>query len=145
MGSAVQQLALNHPLLPIAAPASGAAPVERKTILLVDDNESLRTLALGVLESAGYTVREAGSAEDAIAISAQLERIDLLISDVVMPGANGLDLGSDIAGRHAQMSTLFVSGYSGEDVLNDLFTGEFLQKPFTMRDLLAKVAELLTP
>lgn len=135
------QLTEAYPAIP-----HGAAPAPSKCILLVDDNEALRRLASTVLENAGYQVYEAENATSAVAVAANLEHLDLLISDVELPGMNGLELGSEIGCHHPAAITLYVSGYAIEDVFEgDAVTAHpFLQKPFAPSTLLTTVSALLT-
>jgi two-component system, cell cycle sensor histidine kinase and response regulator CckA len=132
---------------PRAAMASGPAPGGTERVLLVEDEEALRVLTRELLESLGYAVREARHGLEALAASAALEeRIDLLVTDMVMPGMSGPELASRLAGGRPEMQVLFVSGYAeAEGARHDLAESRvaFLQKPFTSEALAHRIRELL--
>ena len=118
-----------------------------ETILLVEDEETVRRLAQRALSVNGYTVLGAGSGDEALKI---LERrgapVDLLITDVVMPGMSGRELARKIAAMNLARRTLFVSGYTDEAIVHHgiLEPGlAFLNKPFTPDALLRKLREVL--
>ena len=135
------------PALPESALGSAAAAGGSETVLLVEDQEEVRTLARRVLEARGYTVLTAGSGEEALTIAARHpRRIHLLLTDVVMPGMNGRELALRMAEARDDLKVLFVSGYTGEAIHHHglLEPGvEFLQKPFTPLVLARKVREVL--
>ena len=128
---------------------SWAEPKERgsETLLVVEDESQLRTLICMVLEDAGYTAIEAGGPEQALEIAADPgTRVDMLITDVVMPGKGGPELAAEIAKLRPGLKALFVSGYTGRTVAKSGGLdpkAAFLEKPFTSRKLLAKVREVL--
>jgi PAS domain S-box-containing protein len=128
-----------------AAPADGRRGAE--TILVVEDEPPVRMLVRRTLLTQGYTVLEAGSAEDALALAAEKQGpIDLMLTDSVLPGASGPALARELAATRPDMKVLFVSGYSADGVLQDrgLTAGQaFLQKPFELEVLAGKVRELL--
>jgi CheY-like chemotaxis protein len=118
-----------------------------ETILVVEDDAAVRQLVCDVLEESDYTVLCAVDGRDAIAMVARYENdIDLLITDVVMPNMNGPELASRLSITRPEMSVLYVSGYSADDVgdhgvlYDDI---EFLQKPFSPQILLQRVREIL--
>jgi len=118
-----------------------------ETILLVEDESSVRLLVRGVLETAGYTVLEARNGEDALVISnAHREHIHLLVTDVVMPKMSGPELAQQMAPLRREMKVLFMSGYADDAIVQhgvlDSNAG-FLQKPFTPDVLVRKVREIL--
>ncbi|NJD61948.1 MAG: response regulator [Deltaproteobacteria bacterium] len=119
-----------------------------ETVLLVEDEEMVRELVSATLRSYGYTVLEAPDGEEAIAASGKHPgTIHLLITDVVMPGMNGLELARKLKSARPDLLLLFMSGYSEEAVnqLGDMGLGEaFLQKPITPSRLSEKVRELLS-
>jgi PAS domain S-box-containing protein len=103
------------------APAAATAPVERprgtETILLVDDEKSIRVTTQRFLEALGYTVLAAAEPEEALRLASQhAGEIQLLISDVLMPGMSGPDLANRLHESRAGMKSLFMSGYSAEGV-----------------------------
>jgi CheY-like chemotaxis protein len=118
-----------------------------ETILLVEDESSLRALAVHMLESCGYTVLEAASGEEALNVSRQCEEeIHLLFTDVVMPGISGRVLADQLTEQRPHMRMVYTSGYTGQTVgaLGVLDEGShFLPKPFTKEALVRKVREAL--
>jgi two-component system, cell cycle sensor histidine kinase and response regulator CckA len=118
-----------------------------ETILLVDDEPSLRELARTLLQRHGYEVLEAACGKEALKIwAAEKDRIDLLLTDLVMPeGMTGLELGRRLMAEKASLKTIYTSGCS-----NDLIAKEdsrqsicFLQKPYPGQTLVETVREVL--
>jgi signal transduction histidine kinase/ActR/RegA family two-component response regulator len=132
-------------------PEVAAPPVARlggtETILLVEDNEQVGDLAERVLVSADYKVLRADSAERAVALlEVGPHRIDILLTDVVMPGMNGRELADALAERFPTLHVLFMSGYSENAVLHRGVPEAgvvLLEKPFAPHALLARVREVL--
>jgi PAS domain S-box-containing protein len=132
------------------APAP-APPPERErphsgTVLLVEDAVPVRTLASRVLSDAGYTVLEAGSGAEALEVAAHAGPIDLLLTDVVMPGMDGTELARRLRAQRPHVPVVFMSGYTGEEVDRRLAIEEsafFLQKPVPPDELLRGVREAL--
>jgi two-component system, cell cycle sensor histidine kinase and response regulator CckA len=126
-----------------------AAPVlERgsETILIVDDEPLVRALALRTLEAAGYQCREAGDADEALRVVSEEEPVDLVVTDVVMPGLSGGALGERLAALRPDIQLLYTSGFAGDDVIRRGLLAHglpFLQKPFTPGDLARAVREVL--
>jgi len=117
------------------------------TILLVDDEETVRRFGARVLTQHGFHVIAAGSGTDALAnADARARGIDLLVTDVMMPGMNGCQLAELLLARQPSLRVLFISGYA-EDVLASnlgLVPGAaFLSKPFKPKALVMKVREVL--
>jgi PAS domain S-box-containing protein len=131
-----------------AAPASDApAPPVRATVLVVEDEANILSLCARALKREGYRVLEATSPHEALSVAAAYEApIDLLITDVVMPGMNGRQLSERLAAGRPALRVLFMSGYSADVLSTD---GEldasvrFLGKPFGMSDLVLTVREAL--
>ncbi|MCA9057263.1 MAG: PAS domain S-box protein, partial [Planctomycetaceae bacterium] len=119
----------------------------RETILIVEDEDAVRMVMHRFLEEFGYTVLTARGAAEAIAIAGQSAgKIDLLITDVVMPEKSGRDLVEGIQRRWPNLKYLYVSGYSTDDVVRHGVSQShvaFLQKPFTPDGLARKLRELL--
>jgi two-component system cell cycle sensor histidine kinase/response regulator CckA len=116
------------------------------TILLVEDESGVRRFVRAILEKQGYTVLEAGNPESALAIAAESPRIDLLLTDVVMPKLNGPELAERILAVRPNLKVLFMSGYTDRAVrLQDRMPPEaaFIQKPFTPKVLAAKIQDVL--
>jgi len=122
-------------------PAKGS-----ETLLLVDDEEGVRTLIAAVLKSNGYTVLEAANGAAALSVyDKNAHKVDLVLTDVVMPQMNGFELGRQLAGRTPGPKMLYMSGY--RDTAVGLANGElpsaFLLKPFAPDTLLDKIREVL--
>lgn len=117
-----------------------------ETVLLVEDDSMVRDMIEGVMLHFGYTVLVASHPEKAIELNAGYKKkIDLLLTDIVMPGMDGFSLASRIAESREGIKILFISGYS-EDVISGstrLNDSVYLQKPFTPQELLGKVRMLL--
>jgi two-component system, cell cycle sensor histidine kinase and response regulator CckA len=126
-------------------PLEGPRVLERGkgTILLVEDDGLVRSLLASVLRGRGYTVVEAEDGDNALReVEQHHGPIDLIVTDVVMPGMRGPALVSRLAERNVRPRALYISGYTSEDspVASD---ATFLQKPFTPAVLVSKVRELL--
>jgi PAS domain S-box-containing protein len=125
------------------------SPVEHgeETLLLAEDEPGVRALARDVLRQHGYQVLEAMDVPDALRICREHpERIDLLLTDVVMPVMSGRELAERVAEIRPEIKVLYMSGYTDNIVVSHGVTSidkEFLQKPFTPRSLARKVRESL--
>ena len=119
-----------------------------ETILLVEDEESVRQLVRDTLSSKGYRVLEAENGEAGIETAARhSDKIDLVITDVVMPGMGGREMAKQLLVKRPKARVLFLSGYTEDAIAGDgsIEKGTaFLQKPFTLQNLLRKVREVLT-
>jgi two-component system cell cycle sensor histidine kinase/response regulator CckA len=124
-----------------------AAPAAEETILVVDDEASIRRGVRQVLESAGYQVIEASDGREGLAVLREHHGpIDLLLTDVVMPRVGGRELARDVVRERPAVRVLFMSGYVDTPAVDHgmLDVAEwFLSKPFTADGLLAKVREVL--
>jgi two-component system cell cycle sensor histidine kinase/response regulator CckA len=138
-----------------AQPAAEAVPPKpaadltgHGTILLVEDEEGLRALNARGLASRGYTVLEAGNGVEAVEVfGKQNGRVDLVVSDVVMPEMDGPTLLKELRQRNPALKIIFVSGYAEEAFAKSLPQGEqfsFLPKPFTLKQLVGAVKETMT-
>jgi CheY-like chemotaxis protein len=118
-----------------------------ETILLVEDEEAVRGLACRILERQGYRVIPAQHGRDAMEIATKEEgRIDLVLTDVVMPGMNGRGLVERLSGIRPTIKSLYMSGYTDDDIIRRGFiepSKSFLQKPFTSEALLQTVRKVL--
>ena len=130
-----------------ARPVAEAAPRGgHETILVAEDEDGVSRIALSILAEAGYTVLVAADGEAALAVAAKTNGLHLLLTDLVMPKLNGLELAERLIARQPSLRVLYMSGYAsrapGESGV--LPPGaDFLQKPFTPRTLLAKVRAVL--
>jgi two-component system cell cycle sensor histidine kinase/response regulator CckA len=122
-------------------------PGGSETILVVEDEVALRELTCVLLQDAGYTVLEASEVEDAISTAKDSHRkIDLLLTDVVMPRLDGRELANQLLALRPDMKVLFMSGYTDDVIVHreGLTKGaKLVQKPFTKATLLLKVRESL--
>jgi PAS domain S-box-containing protein len=128
-----------------AASPTPVAPSGTETVLVVEDEPSLRTLVATMLETKGYEVVVAESAEEAVDFARQ-ERIDLILTDLVMPRMSGRELAARVRGERASVRVLFMSGYADEAIVRNgsLEPGAaFLEKPFTAAQLARRVREAL--
>ena len=126
---------------PVAAPGGRQGEAQRgsETILVVEDQESLRRLIKRMLRGIGYSVAEAANAADAMHVVQSLEgAVDLLIADVALPGMDGRTLAQCLRGRVPGLPVLFVSGLAGDVALQRMVEGRdesFLQAPFSPEQL----------
>jgi signal transduction histidine kinase/CheY-like chemotaxis protein len=117
-------------------------PGGRETILLVEDEDTVRNVALEALESQGYTVLQAASAEEAIMIAGNYPgSIDLLLTDVILPKMDGRSLYGALVGTRPEMKVLYMSGYTDDFIVHHGVLDpdiSFLSKPFTLDSLFRK-------
>jgi two-component system cell cycle sensor histidine kinase/response regulator CckA len=136
-----------QPVAPL--PGNGLEAVSRgsETILLVEDEESVRDLATIILQKCGYKVMTAPEGLAALQLVANCrEKIDLLLTDVVMPQMGGRKLAETLLAEHPELRVLFMSGYTDDAVVRHgvlQSNTNFLQKPFTPNSLAKKVREIL--
>jgi len=118
-----------------------------ETVLVVEDEPALLALVTGLLERLGYTVISAETPEEAIRIAEGYpDTIELLLTDVVMPGMNGRELCETITGEHPDLACLYMSGYAADIVAHQGELDEdvhFLPKPFSLAELARAVREAL--
>ena len=130
---------------PAKAPQNEVGGCE--TVLLVEDEESVRELVRVTLATRGYKVIEAENGECGLRVAeAFKEHIDILITDVVMPGMGGRELAKNLLALRPGISVLYLSGYTEDAVVAPGALGPgtaFLQKPFTLQNLAKKVREVL--
>ena len=130
-----------------SVPVPHAALGGSETVLLVEDEESVRQLVRETLAAKGYEVMEAENGEDGVAIATRHNgKIDLVITDVVMPGMGGRELVKQLAQTRPETKVLYLSGYTEDAIVSEgtIESGAaFLQKPFTLQNLSRKVREVL--
>ncbi len=118
-----------------------------ETVLLVEDEESVRELVRETLAARGYKVLEAENGENGMRVAHGFpDRIDILITDVVMPGMGGRELAKRLLQLRPNLGVLYLSGYTEDTILHQGTLGPgiaFLQKPFTLQNLARKVREVL--
>ena len=133
----------------VAVPEPGEAhSLEgHETILLVEDTEMVRTLVTAMLEYYGYTVLAASGGAEALDLADRQDRpIDLLVTDVVMPGMNGRELAEQLSVKYPGLKVLFTSGYPADTIIRHGVSESrtaFLEKPFLPDDLARKVREVI--
>jgi CheY-like chemotaxis protein len=129
---------VKHPQAPIGG---------SETVLLVEDEESVRELVRETLKSKGYVVMEAADGINGMKVAeSHTGKIDILITDVVMPGMSGRELAQRITAARQTIKVLFLSGYTEDAIIHEgvLEPGTaFLQKPFTLQALARKVRDVL--
>ena len=137
---------------PVAAPRRFTLPRGTETILIVEDEYTVRALARRVLERAGYTVLDAGTAAQGFAVmSTYGSSIDLLLTDIIMPGATGRDLAQLVTTSNPTVKVLYMSGYDDGELaarlegLGGALAPDIalLEKPFTPEGLARRVREVL--
>jgi two-component system cell cycle sensor histidine kinase/response regulator CckA len=131
-----------------AAPSGSTGREHKPTVLVVDDEEGLRSLVCRTLRAEGYGTLEAAHGAEALEILEKAaEPIDLVVTDVVMPGMDGRELGRRLTQRWPTLPVLYISAYD----VNDIFqrgsprsSAPFLQKPFPAEGLITRVQQLLS-
>ena len=136
------------PLLTSAARSQGESQNDRsETVLVVEDEDIVRRVTTRILTSQGYKIIEASSGEQALDISSRLkQKVDLLLTDVIMPGISGKSLADTLKKQTPSIRILYMSGYSGNVIAHHGVLSpeiELIEKPFTAETLLAKVREVL--
>lgn len=118
-------------------------PDNAAVILLVEDEPAVRGLFAMSLRKDGYYVLEASNGAEALAVIEQAGRVDLVVTDVMMPIMKGTELATRLRETYPQLRFIFVSGYVVHDHLGP--NSVLLQKPFVRQDLVKKVADVLGP
>jgi DNA-binding NtrC family response regulator len=122
-----------------------AQPAALQTILIVEDEPSLRALLADYVRERGYRVLEAASAQEAMEVVCN-QKLDLLVTDIVMPGGSGQDLASTMSLSYAGLGIIFMSGYADNVALQEAASQPgvfFVPKPFTLKHMLEKIREAL--
>ena len=132
---------------PLVAMTETNAPRGTETILLVDDDQAVRTVARIALQNAGYVVIEASAGDAALSdVLARNIKVEVLVTDVVMPRMSGKELARKLSQTCPRVRVLYISGYTANAIsYHDIFEAntDFLQKPFGSTELLTKVREIL--
>jgi PAS domain S-box-containing protein len=139
------------PLVAAEAPQSPVAPAKDAgpgcgTLLLAEDEETVRKFLAATLRSKGFKVLEAGDGSQALALAKDRKTLDCLVTDIVMPGLSGSKLAAELRAKRPGLPVLFISGYT-----RDLLTASeladpgtaFLQKPFSPQELVSRIRELI--
>ena len=125
-------------------PFTYACAGQRRTILLVEDEPFVREATCSILESAGFEVLSAEDAASALRAHEKRPSIDLVMTDMVLPGRTGQQLGQDLRQRSPELSVLVTSGYGNvenetEDPAQRMY---FLAKPYSRRSLIEKIESI---
>ena len=137
----------DRPIQDTAAPIPGQWSRGTETVLLVEDAPMIRRLAQKVMTKAGYTVLEAGDGDQAMAAAdGHGDPIDVVVTDLIMPGLSGVDLAQRLVSLRPATRVLYMSGYTDNAIVRNGLLAEgapFLQKPFTPEELLRKLRQVL--
>ena len=129
---------------PVSASTAGT-----ETILLVEDEPQVSELVTRALRKNGYTVLRASRGAEALEILRTVDtRVDLLLTDIVMPGMNGRELADRVKQLRPEIPVLYMSGYSDDAILRhgvEAATMQFIGKPFSIKALTSKIRDVLTP
>lgn len=120
-----------------------------ETILLVEDDDAVRAVTRRALTRFGYSVLPACGGDEALALAREFpDEIDLLLTDIMMPGKNGVEVAEEVVEVRPDIRVFYMSGYADQDLVRQglLKPGtRFLQKPFTPQELAERVREILGP
>jgi DNA-binding response OmpR family regulator len=127
--------------------ATSVRALQKKTVLLVEDEAFLREITCDVLDAAGFAVFVAGNSGDAMTLFRKHRTtIDLLISDVALPGSSGYDLAREMRKSESALGVVLISGHIWTTVARNQLREKqmfYLPKPFSAADLLGKIEEVL--
>ncbi len=129
----------------VVAEATAPAPGGSETILIAEDEPAIRAISERVLRERGYTVHTASDGAEALEVAERLrDSLDLLLTDVIMPGLRGRDLAQLLLARRPSLKVLYVSGYGQDNLQGQIPDGlHFLSKPFGPEALARKVRDVL--
>ena len=128
----------------VASPAGVAEPRSSgAVVLIVDDDDAVRGTTVEILVALGYQVLQASGGEEALALLDGAGAIDLLLTDVVMPGMNGPELARRVRGQRPRLPIVFISGYADPEGIAGALQGRLVRKPFSTRDLRARIEEAI--
>ena len=129
-------------------PGSKARDAREGTVLLVEDSDVVRDVVVRMLEAGGFTVLTASGGEGALSISRREGvRIDLLVTDIVMPEVSGLELADRFSEERPGVPILFMTGFSEEAVDGKGISGGnrgWILKPFTLEEIVARARKILS-
>ena len=132
----------------VAQPVDDGRPLKgTETVLLVEDEEALRSIGKEILEAYGYTVILAGDGLEALEVAHNgAEPIQLLMTDILMPKMGGIELAEQLSALHSDLKILYTSGYNDSGTgLRRVAGSRYLQKPYAMQHLARTLRELLDP
>ena len=119
-------------------------PHGQETVLVVEDYEEVRKLAVRILSKQGYKVLEAANGSDALQLCEKRKGpIHLIVTDVVMPGMDGCELAQRLMVTYPEMGVLYMSGYTNSRIKFAANDANYIQKPFTVEGLARKVKDVL--
>jgi CheY-like chemotaxis protein len=125
--------------------SGGIAETADQTILVVEDGEAVRKMICSMLSQNGYQCVEAADGEQALVLLEGIRSVDLVLTDLMMPGMSGTELAKHISKEYPQIRIIFMSGYCDDPVIRtpDAGSGWFLAKPFTASTLAESVRRAL--
>lgn len=136
----------------LAGQGAGPGRGYGKTIMVVDDNDGARELVADMMEELGHEPVEAATAGDAVAmVSKDPGRIDLVITDIVMPGADGPEMIEDILAIRKDIKVIFMSGYAEDEIVHDSVyriqdtCAAFIKKPFSLAEIDSLIRDQIDP
>lgn len=142
-------------LTPFAGKTPGSKPQpskKKQTILIVDDNDDTRDIVRDMVKELGFHTLTAASPGDALALFSRTpDRIDLIISDIVMPESDGPDMIREILEINPAAKVIFMSGYAEDEIVHDAVykvqdtNAAFIKKPFVLEDIRSLIETQLTP
>ncbi len=139
--------AKDAPHQPFPTDSGGGATNGAETVLLVEDEQDVRQASVQALSHLGYRLHSAHHPEEALTVVEKLaqrdETIDLLITDITLPGMSGYTLAQELQTRQPSLAVLYFSGHSRESLADELVNGHFLPKPFTLENLAKSVRRAL--
>jgi signal transduction histidine kinase/ActR/RegA family two-component response regulator len=129
---------------PTPQQAATSQPKRGGTVMVVEDEDALRKLVTSIVSAAGYQVTVASNGDEALSMAAS-KQIDLLLTDVVMPGVSGPELAARLRAKQEDLRVLYMSGYDRDLIQQEVLDGRatLLAKPFTPRGLLTRIDEVL--
>jgi len=131
----------------VPPPVMQAAPFGSETLLVVEDDDMVRRVAVRILRDQGYVVHDTGDPVEALAVFERLGgAIDLLVTDVVMAGMSGKELANQLRARRPALKVLYTSGYTENTIVHHGVVDvgvNFLEKPYVPDELARRVREVL--